>query len=317
MADVVKFNSEEQPALEMTEAPTEERERQQENKEEIKHIQEKGHVQDTETQALEEKEEKAPGNTLDASGNVHVQSQHDLNQQQKGDVNILPEQSNPHTHVWSNDPNDTFADQWGPAMGNADPNTKQPTDIKEEEFVANDTDHSKKSRHHRLGSQSSDLNRTFESTMTDLKNIFDTSDESFPQEKDHHKLEHATPLKPIQPDELVWNLQIKAIKYILVACLVCYLAGRLRFGYIMGAIIISLCAWAYWNLGRTSSAGLEWQLEKQENMKSVCNFVVIKCIQDFLFFTCNSCTLLKASLLNGSITCLKRYGVVLIQTCLL
>ena len=288
MADVVKFNSEKQPALEMTEAPTEERERQQENKEEIQRIQEKGHVQDKESHALAEKKEKAPGNTLDASGNVHIQSQHDLTQHEKEAPNILPKQSNPHTHVWSNNPNDTFADQWGPAMQNATSSKKQPNeqpiDIKEEGNVVNDTDHVKKNRHHRLGSQSSDLNRTFESTMTDLKNIFDTSDESFPHEKDHHKLENPTPLNPIQPDELIWNLQIKAIKYILVACVVCYLAGRLRIGYIMGIVIISLCAWAYWNLGRTSSAGLEWQLEKQENMKSVCKLCFYKMYMNFLFF---------------------------------
>lgn len=270
MADIVKFNSEDQPALEVTEAPQEERERQQENQQEIEHIQKKAHVQDTETQALQEEKEKAPGNVLDASGHVHAepqQSASEAHQQEGGGV--LPEQSNPHAHVWSNDPSEPFAGQWAPSM------TKEPDayDTKEEQPIANDADHSKKSRHHRLGSQSSELNRTFESTMTDLKNIFNTSDEGFPHEKDHHKLHNPTPLNPIQPDELIWNLQIKAIKYILVASLVCYLVGRLRVGYIMGIVIICLCAWAYWNLGRTSSAGLEWQLEKQENMKTVCSNV--------------------------------------------
>ncbi|KAL9556559.1 hypothetical protein MBANPS3_001819 [Mucor bainieri] len=265
MADIVKFNSEDQPALEMTEAPQEERERQHENQQEIEHIQKKAHVQDTETQALQEEKEKAPGNVLDASGHVHTESQQGTSEAHQREGGVLPEQSNPHAHVWSNDPNEPFAGQWAPSM------TKEPDtyDTKEEQPIANDADHSKKGRHHRLGSQSSDLNRTFESTMTDLKNIFNTSDEGFPHEKDHHKLHNPTPLTPIQPDELIWNLQIKAIKYILVACLVCYLVGRLRFGYIMGIIIISLCAWAYWNLGRTSSAGLEWQLEKQENMKTL------------------------------------------------
>ncbi|OAD03763.1 hypothetical protein MUCCIDRAFT_156240 [Mucor lusitanicus CBS 277.49] len=266
MADIVKFNSEDQPALEMNEAPQEERERQQENQQEIEHIQNKAHVQDTETQALQEEKEKAPGNVLDAAGHVHTESQQDASDaHQHEGGNVLPEQSNPHAHVWSNDPNEPFAGQWAPSM------TKEPEtyDTKEGQPIANDADHSKKSRHHRLGSQSSDLNRTFESTMTDLKNIFNTSDEGFPHQKDHHKLHNPTPLNPIQPDELIWNLQIKAIKYILVASLVCYLVGRLRFGYIMGIIIICLCAWAYWNLGRTSSAGLEWQLEKQENMKTV------------------------------------------------
>ncbi|CAO0791446.1 unnamed protein product [Mucor circinelloides] len=263
MADIVKFNSEDQPALEVTEAPQEERERQQENQQEIEHIQKKTHAQDSETQALQEEKEKAPGNVLDASGHVHTESQQEASETHH-EGGILPEQSNPHAHVWSNDPNEPFAGQWAPSM------TKEPeTYDSKEEPVANDADHSKKSRHYRLGSQSSDLNRTFDSTMTDLKNIFNTSDEEFPHEKDHHKLNNPTPLKPIQPDELIWNLQIKAIKYILVASLICYLVGRLRFGYIMGIIIICLCAWAYWNLGRTSATGLEWQLEKQENMKTL------------------------------------------------
>ncbi|KAK4515667.1 3-isopropylmalate dehydrogenase [Mucor velutinosus] len=266
MADIVKFNSEDQPALEMKEAPHEEKERQQENQQEIEHIQKKAHVQETESQVLQEEKEKAPGNVLDASGHVHTEPQKDASEaHQHEGGNVLPEQSNPHAHVWSNDPNEPFAGQWAPSM------TKEPDtyDTKEEQPTANAADHSKQRRHHRLGSQSSDLDRMFESTMTDFKNIFDTSDESFPQQKDHHKLHNPTPLHPIQPDELIWNLQIKAIKYILVASLVCYLVGRLRFGYIMGIIIISLCAWAYWNLGRTSSAGLEWQLEKQENMKTL------------------------------------------------
>ncbi|CAO3625240.1 unnamed protein product [Mucor fragilis] len=166
MADIVKFNSEDQPALEVTEAPQEERERQQENQQEIEHIQKKAHVQDTETQALQEEKEKAPGNVLDASGHVHAepqQSASEAHQQEGGGV--LPEQSNPHAHVWSNDPSEPFAGQWAPSM------TKEPDayDTKEEQPIANDADHSKKSRHHRLGSQSSELNRTFESTMTDLK----------------------------------------------------------------------------------------------------------------------------------------------------
>lgn len=270
MADIIKFNTEEQPALEVNEAPTEEKERQQENKQEIKHIQKKGHVQDTESQTLEKKEKDTPGNTLDASGNVRAKSPHDTSEQHH-DAAILPEHSNPHAKVWSNDPNEPFADQWAPGINNNNNIKDEPEsyDTKEEPVV-NDPDHTKKSRHHRLGSQSSDLNRTFESTMTDFKNIFNTSDESFPHQKDHHKLANPTPLNPIKPNELIWNLQIKAIKYILVACLICYLAGRLKIGYVMGTVIIGMCAWAYWNLGRTSSEGLDWQLEKQENMKTVC-----------------------------------------------
>ncbi|CEP06852.1 hypothetical protein [Parasitella parasitica] len=255
MADIVKFNSEEQSAMEMTEAPAEEKERQHENKQEINEIQNKAHVQKTESQELQEKKAEAPGNTLDASGQVHGKRPEEYHHE-----GILPGHSDPHAKVWANDPNE----ERGPSL--SDNSWQEPaSDGIKNEPVANQTRHGR----HRLGSQSSELASTFESTMTDLKNIFNTSDEAFAHEKDHHKLENPTPLNPIQPDELIWNLQIKAIKYILVACLVCYLAGRLRVGYTMGMLIIGLCAWAYWNLGRTSSAGLEWQLEKQENMKTL------------------------------------------------
>ncbi|KAI8976219.1 hypothetical protein BDB01DRAFT_359888 [Pilobolus umbonatus] len=55
----------------------------------------------------------------------------------------------------------------------------------------------------------------------------------------------------------------------MVAGVICYFIGRWRYGYVIGCVMVSLCAWAYINLGMISYRGLEWQFEKQENMKTL------------------------------------------------
>jgi hypothetical protein len=269
MTDTIKFNSEDIPALEMPEGPREERKRQEENKEEIKNIQEKCHTStDSKEQDMEKKEEEAPGNRLDAAGQVHVDSkpQETNNELDRG---VLPEQTDPNAKVWSNDPNEPFADQWRPTALSNEPQLQDQRDTassRRSSIASSSADKTHRS-HHSAGSQTSEFNPTFESTMSDIKSIFNSSDANF--EDKQPKLHNPTPLNPVQPDELIYNLQITAIKYIVVACSICYLLGRLRFGYIIGSIAIGSCAWAYVNLGRVSAGGLEWQLEKQENMKTV------------------------------------------------
>ncbi|KAG2204704.1 hypothetical protein INT47_012000 [Mucor saturninus] len=281
MADIVKYNepspqavdphaaaqtseSQQEPGYEMQEAPAEEIERQKENVKEINKIEEKYDATDEDNKKMEEKMEKAPGNTLDASGNVHANVK-DATDHHKEPF-VLPDHNNPHAKMWSNNPNDNFADQWKPTalpkeeqVGNA--NAPNPQDHLE---------HRQQANHRPLGEQPIEFNNTFESTMTELRNIFNTTDEGAPINEDHKsKLNNPTPLMPVQPDELIKNLQIKAIKYILVACCICYAFGKFNFGYISGLCMIGICSWAYWNLGRITSRGLEWQLEKQESMKTL------------------------------------------------
>lgn len=273
MADMVKFDAPNSQGMEIREAPQEEIKRQEENEKEIDKIQSKYNTK-SEEQDLREKMQEAPGNTLDASGHVHAK-EYDPENNKEEHKGVLPEESDPHAKVWSNDPNDNFADQWRPTtlpkeqqVGND--GTANPEDPEEKNVSRrNSLD---KPKHHKFGEQPYDFNRTFESTMTELRNIFDTTEEGAGINEAHKsKLSNPTPLLPIQPDELITNLQLKAMKYIIVACFICYFVGRFRFGYIFGATIISLCAWGYWNLGRVSSRGLEWQLEKQDGMKSVSN----------------------------------------------
>jgi Ca2+-dependent lipid-binding protein len=269
MTDIVKFDAPASQGMEMPEEPREEMKRQEENEKEINKIQSK-YDTNTDDKDLEEKMQKAPGNTLDASGHVHVKTEEE--KQPAEAEGVLHNESDPHAHVWSNDPNDNFADQW------------KPTALPKEQQVGNDSapnpqeqeqnlsrrNSANNPKHHKFGSQPNAFNDTFASTMTELRNIFDTTEDGAAINEAHKsKLSNPTPLLPIEPSELIKNLQIKAVKYIIVACFISYFMGRFRFGYIIGTIIISLCAWGYWNLGRVSSKGLEWQLEKQESMKSV------------------------------------------------
>lgn len=275
MADIVNFNEPSKQGvrtlpMEYEEAPNEEIQRQQENKKEINKIQDKYNATDTEEQKEDEAMKNAPGNTLDASGQVHANPKNDDHRKAEGQ-GVLPNANDPHAKVWSNDPNDNFADKW------------KPTNLPQQDQVGNDnrpnptdddlSQHPHTSHHHKhqpLGSQPNEFNETFESTMSELRNIFDTTEDGAGINDLHKsKLNNPTPLVPIKPDELIQGLQIKAIKYIAVACTLAYLLGRFNFSYTSGICSIIFSAWAYWNLGRVASKGLEWQLEKQENMKTV------------------------------------------------
>lgn len=295
MVDLVKFNepssqgvdpqaahgtepqseTEPQPVqgLEMQEDHNEEIDRQKENMKEIDKVQSK-YDTNTGDKKMKEKMQKAPGNTLDASGHIHANVKDEYESKKSAEPGVLPEHSNPHAKVRSNDPNDNFADQW------------KPTALPKEEQVRNDNasnpqdhlEHRQNVKHQPLNSQPTEFNRTFESTMTELRNIFDTTEYGAPINEDHKsKLSNPTPLLPIQPDELIKTLQIKAIKYIIIACCICYIVGKFNLGYIFGLCMIGLSSWAYWNLGRISSRGLEWQLEKQENMKTVSMIYIFFC----------------------------------------
>ncbi|GAA5800941.1 hypothetical protein HPULCUR_006381 [Helicostylum pulchrum] len=278
MADTVNFNDPTQKGMptqsrtqpmETQEAPSEEIERQKRNEREINKIQKKYQKDDDKQE--EELMQKAPGNTLDASGHVHANPEHDPHEKTEPQ-GVLPDNSDPHAKVWSNDPNDNFADQWKPtALPTQDQvgadNTPNPQTQPEQLERRHSAKHHK---HQPLGQQPLEFNRTFESTMSDLRDIFNTTEEGAGINDLHRsKLNNSTPLVPVKPDELIKGLQIKAIKYIVVACVLCYLVGRYKFGYIFGACLIVFCSWAYWNLGRVASRGLEWQLEKQENMKTL------------------------------------------------
>lgn len=241
------------PPLEMEETGRDEKERQEKNKKDLGEIQDKAHTskdaQEENTEA--EKAQQKPGTFLDASGQAHPNTEKPPEHDEK---HVFPEQHDPNAKVWSN-PEDSN-EQNAPWKPNVHPSNGNIDNHVQKNVMDN----------RRLYREPSIV----ESTVSDIKSIFDTDDTEYRRANPKQKLKHATPLHPTQPDVLIEQLQIKALKYIIVACFICYVVGRFKYGIFFGFTMIGLCAWAYWNLGRTSSEGLEWQLEKQENMKTVC-----------------------------------------------
>ncbi|KAI9283000.1 hypothetical protein BC943DRAFT_281072 [Umbelopsis sp. AD052] len=82
-------------------------------------------------------------------------------------------------------------------------------------------------------------------------------------------LKYRQPLKPATPDTIIFYLQRKALKYIVMSCAVCYVFGKLGFGWIAGVLAICGGAFAWWRLGTEAKQGLEWQMEKDEAMKTL------------------------------------------------
>ncbi|CEJ04745.1 hypothetical protein RMCBS344292_18699 [Rhizopus microsporus] len=236
----------------MEETGRDEKERQEKNKKDLGEIQDKAHTskdaQEENTEA--EKAQQKPGTFLDASGQAHPNTEKPPEHEEK---QVFPEQHDPNAKVWSN-PEDSNEENapWKPNVHPSDGNT-------DNHIQKNAMDNRQLYREPSI----------VESTVSDIKTIFDTDDTEYRRASPKQKLKHATPLHPTQPDVLIEQLQIKALKYIIIACFICYVVGRFKYGIFFGFTIIGLCAWAYWNLGRTSSDGLEWQLEKQENMKTL------------------------------------------------
>ncbi|RCH95171.1 hypothetical protein CU098_006546, partial [Rhizopus stolonifer] len=276
MASVIKYNTVEQTANEMPNGSEHEQHLKEKNMHDIKEIQKKNNVKPDQEEEHQKKEiEEKPGNELDTSGNVHPKQEPVSNEDGELNQGVLPKQSSdPNTKVWTNDPTapngaqqsiSNYQDNRNVGKNNSVSSNHRP-------HRRHSTSSSLKAgrrphQQHRLGSQPSLLNQTFESTFADLKTIFNPTDPDIDNERP--KIKNPMPLNPVPPDDLIYGLQLQAIKYIIVACVVCYLLGRLRFGYIIGIIIIGLCAWSYWNLGQTTAEGLEWQLEKMESMKTL------------------------------------------------
>ncbi|KAI8327289.1 hypothetical protein EDC96DRAFT_532234 [Choanephora cucurbitarum] len=215
MASVVKYNSVGQTTHEMgIDSPHENMQREK-NKVEIHEIEEKNNVKSDAEESIK-KNGKKPGNEIDGSGRVYSKLQ-----PSETEVNY-----------------DNMIEQ-----DNVDNNqNKAPVNLQQQITSSSTSSRHPRRRHstsstlrasrrpqqRRLGSQPSLFNQTFESTLSNINTIFNPTDPDF-------------------------GLQLQAMKYIIVACFVCYLLGRLRFGYIIGMLIIALCAWSYWNLGQTKT----------------------------------------------------------------
>lgn len=49
-----------------------------------------------------------------------------------------------------------------------------------------------------------------------------------------YKLQFPQPLHPAEPKQLVKGLQLNALKYLVIAAVICYFIGRLNAGYVVG-----------------------------------------------------------------------------------
>ncbi|KAH8550706.1 hypothetical protein BGW37DRAFT_457834 [Umbelopsis sp. PMI_123] len=82
-------------------------------------------------------------------------------------------------------------------------------------------------------------------------------------------LKFRQPLKPVTPSTIIFYLRRKALKYIVISCVICYFFGKLGFGWIAGLASIAGGAFAWWRLGTEVREGIEWQIEKDKSMKTL------------------------------------------------
>ncbi|KAI8375545.1 hypothetical protein BD560DRAFT_392622 [Blakeslea trispora] len=268
MASVVKYNSVGQTTHEMGTTSELENVQREKNEKEIEEIEAKNNVQsDAEEKHQEIENKKHPGNEIDASGRVFSKSQSFENEANDDKINEQNSLSNNQNEAPMNVQQQNVANSLKKGQLRRSDSLGSNRHLHRRHSTSSSFRASRRPQHRRLGSQPSTFNQTFESTMSNLGTIFNPTDPDI----DNHaaKIKRPMPLKPVSPDDIVYGLQLQAMKYIIVACFVCYLLGRLRFGYVIGIMIIGLCAWSYWNLGQTVVEGLEWQLEKIENMKTL------------------------------------------------
>lgn len=67
-------------------------------------------------------------------------------------------------------------------------------------------------------------------------------------------LKYRQPLKPASPDSVIFHLQRKALKYIVMSCAVCYLFGKFNMGWVAGLLSILGGKFSYLSVDLLESA---------------------------------------------------------------
>ncbi|KAI7902890.1 uncharacterized protein BX663DRAFT_508770 [Cokeromyces recurvatus] len=300
MSSFVKYNSEDQTKMEMGQDPKKERGKQEENKQEMEHIKEKRNANKNEKdEEMKDEMKKRPGNTLDASGHVHTKNEDPNRLQNDSELNAytsqqerLGDQQAPNlqqSNLQQKNSQQFNLEQFNDRHYDVEhPTAQQPIDqpqVNQQSIAQQPMDQkpinqyptsgeqetiTTRPENHRVSTNPSPFNQTFDSALSGFNDIFNTADPSMDKQRQPGtKLNNTTPLEPISPNDLVWNLQLKALKYIFISCLVSYLLGKWRFSITIGVLSIITCGWAYWNLGKESSDAVEWQIEKEENMRTL------------------------------------------------
>jgi hypothetical protein len=111
------------PSLEMDETLNDESHRQKQNLKEIENIKKKAGDTNTNDDDVRS-DQKKPGNVLDANGNVRSASPQEIYNENKDEKQILPEQNDPHSKFWSNNPGQPFSNTWRPSPKEAEQQDK-------------------------------------------------------------------------------------------------------------------------------------------------------------------------------------------------
>ncbi|KAI9029659.1 hypothetical protein CLU79DRAFT_843161 [Phycomyces nitens] len=221
------------------EPKNEEEARQDKNLEEVDQL--KSHTRnDSENPNLK----KAPGNTLDAAGNIHTTS---------GDSQRGTQETGPGTAILPDPP--------GPST--------PPKDC--ENYGSGDAS---------LGQEINQVHKTTLRTPKPTKTIGKeqalkhSSQLADPADNPRHHSFSFTPdvdslLTPIDPGKLIAGLEINALKYITATCIICYVCGRLDYNIFFGIFCAVLAVLIFWLVGKEMKKGLGWKLAKQEGMKSL------------------------------------------------
>ena len=124
---------------------------------------------------------------------------------------------------------------------------------------------------------------------------------------------HMLPAQSVDPLQLVKQLEFTAFKYIGAASVLAFLLGKWGFSLLIAIPLILIPGALYYILGYQPNKEMNWNIEKQQGMKSV-SCPAIK-VRGFINFRSSSIQL-KVKLLNGSISCWKKSGEALVKNSL-
>lgn len=88
---------------------------------------------------------------------------------------------------------------------------------------------------------------------------------------------HMLPNQSVDPLKLVRQLELTAFIYIGAASVLAFLLGKWGFGLLIAIPLISIPGVLYYIFGYQPNKDMNWNIEKQEGMKSVSNLAIQAC----------------------------------------
>lgn len=118
---------------------------------------------------------------------------------------------------------------------------------------------------------------------------------------------HMLPNQSVDPLQLVKQLEFTAFKYIGAASALAFLLGKWGFSLLVAIPLISIPGVLYYIFGHQPNKDLNWNIEKQEGMKSVSTNLAIEVHGLITLRSCSSIQP-KVKQWNGSTLCWRRSG---------